>query len=59
MRIPKTPPKRAPKGSVDGGLLVLLSAELRKAIKAAAAKECLSMGEWVRRAAQERLAGKP
>lgn len=48
----RTPPKRAPKGSIDPGstLLLRMPKELRERLDAAAKREGLSAAEWVRQA---------
>lgn len=46
----RTPPKRAPKGSIDSALLIRFPKDVRKRLDVAAKKEGLSVAEWVRQA---------
>lgn len=47
--MPRQPPKRAPKGSIDSALPLHLPDELKDRIRRAAARDGLSMAEWIRR----------
>jgi predicted HicB family RNase H-like nuclease len=48
-------PKRAKRGSIDGAVLVRMSAELREAVDAAAEDAEVSVAEWLREAAARML----
>lgn len=51
----KTPPKRAVKGTIDMAVLVRMPESLHRQVERAARQEGLSVAEWLRRAATERL----
>jgi predicted DNA-binding protein len=51
----RTPPKRAPKGSIASAKLLKLPAELSARLEREARREGLSASEWIRRAIEAAL----